>query len=73
MIISEINKLQVRLDIYIRMPKHLRDQDSHASVNMSSSGYDQNNSYNVTDHITTQRQSSVSYSKSWEGTPSILR
>src|SRR5664280_355790 len=36
---------------------------------MSSSGYDQNNSYNVNDHITTQRQSSVSYSKSWDGTP----
>jgi len=40
-----------------------------ASVNMSSSGYDQNNSYNVTDHVTTQRQSSISYSKTWEGTP----
>jgi hypothetical protein len=40
-----------------------------ASVNMSSSGYDKQNSYYVTDHITTQRQSSVSYSKSWEGTP----
>jgi hypothetical protein len=40
-----------------------------ASVNMSSSGYDKNNSYNVTDHITTQRQSSISYSKSWDGTP----
>ena len=40
-----------------------------ASVNMSSSGYDQNNSYNVNDHITTQRQSSVSYAKSWDGTP----
>ena len=40
-----------------------------ASVNMSSSGYDKNNSYNVADHVTTQRQSSVSYSKSWEGTP----
>ena len=40
-----------------------------ASVNMSSSGYDQNNSYNVNDHITTQRQSSISYSKSWDGTP----
>ena len=40
-----------------------------ASVNMSSSGYDQSNSYNVNDHITTQRQSSISYSKSWEGTP----
>ena len=40
-----------------------------ASVNMSSSGYDKQNSYYVADHITTQRQSSVSYSKSWEGTP----
>ena len=41
----------------------------NASVNMSSSGYDQNNSYNVNDHINTQRQSSISYSKSWDGTP----
>jgi lipopolysaccharide assembly outer membrane protein LptD (OstA) len=40
-----------------------------ASVNMSSSGYDQNNSYNVNDHVTTTRQSSISYSKSWDGTP----
>ncbi len=40
-----------------------------ASVNMSSSGFDRNNSYNLNDHITTQRQSSISYSKSWEGTP----
>jgi len=40
-----------------------------ASVNMSSSGFDKNNSYSVTEHVTTQRQSSVSYSKSWTGTP----
>jgi len=40
-----------------------------ANVNMSSSGYDKTNSYNVSEHVTTQRQSSVSYSKSWEGTP----
>jgi hypothetical protein len=40
-----------------------------ANVNMSSSGYDKTNSYNVAEHVTTQRQSSVSYSKSWEGTP----
>jgi hypothetical protein len=40
-----------------------------ASVNMSSSGYDQQNSYNVMDHVTTTRQSSISYSKSWAGTP----
>jgi hypothetical protein len=40
-----------------------------ASVNMSSSGYDKTNSYTVAEHVTTQRQSSVSYSKNWEGTP----
>jgi hypothetical protein len=40
-----------------------------ASVNMSSSAYDRNNSYNLTDHITTTRQSSISYSKSWTGRP----
>ena len=40
-----------------------------ASVNMSSSGYEKSNSYNVADHTTTQKQSSISYSKSWEGTP----
>jgi hypothetical protein len=40
-----------------------------ASVNMSSSGFDKNNSYEVTEHVTTQRQSSVSYAKTWEGTP----
>jgi|WetSurMetagenome_2_1015567.scaffolds.fasta_scaffold02074_8 hypothetical protein len=40
-----------------------------ANVNMSSSGYDKTNSYNVTEHVTTQRQSSVSYSKTWDGTP----
>ncbi|HEX2976912.1 MAG TPA: putative LPS assembly protein LptD, partial [Bacteroidales bacterium] len=40
-----------------------------ASVNMSSSAYDRNNSYQVQEHVTTQRQSSISYSKTWEGTP----
>jgi hypothetical protein len=40
-----------------------------ASVNMSSSGFDRNNSYNLMDHVTTQRQSSISYSKTWQGTP----
>ena len=40
-----------------------------ANVNMSSSGYDKTNSYNVSEHVTTQRQSSVSYSKTWEGSP----
>lgn len=40
-----------------------------ASVNMSSSGYDRNNSYDVADHVTTTRQSSISYSRNWAGTP----
>ena len=40
-----------------------------ANVNMSSSEFDRTNSYQVQDHVTTQRQSSVSYSKTWEGTP----
>jgi lipopolysaccharide assembly outer membrane protein LptD (OstA) len=43
-----------------------------ASVNMSSSGFDKNNSYTVSDHITTQRQSSISYSKTWTGSPFSL-
>ncbi len=40
-----------------------------ASVNMSSSGYDRENSYTVAEHVTTTKQSSISYSKSWAGTP----
>lgn len=40
-----------------------------ASVNMSSSGYDKENSYVVNDHINSTKQSSISYSKSWAGTP----
>ncbi|MRR20179.1 LPS-assembly protein LptD [bacterium] len=40
-----------------------------ASVNMSSSGYDKENSYDVADHVTTTRQSSISYSRNWAGTP----
>ena len=40
-----------------------------ASVNMSSSGFDRSNSYIPEQHVTTTRQSSVSYSKTWDGTP----
>jgi len=50
-------------------PKAAPGSRFSASVNMSSSGYDVNNSYAVQEHVTTQRQSSVSYSKTWEGTP----
>jgi hypothetical protein len=55
--------------IYTQNPKASPGSTFSASVNMSSSGYDRNNSYAVAEHATTQRQSSVSYSKSWEGTP----
>ena len=55
--------------IFSQDPKASPGSRFSASVNMSSAGYDQNNSYNVSDHVTTTRQSSVSYSKSWAGTP----
>jgi hypothetical protein len=54
---------------YSQSPKATPGSRFSASVNMSSSGYDRNNSYDLTDHITTQRQSSISYSKTWDGTP----
>jgi hypothetical protein len=54
---------------YNQDPKSSPGSRFSASVNMSSSGYDRENSYAVAEHVTTQRQSSVSYSKSWEGTP----
>ncbi|MCU0407733.1 MAG: hypothetical protein MUD02_02180 [Bacteroidales bacterium] len=40
-----------------------------ASVNLCSSGYDRENSYVVQEHVTTQKQSSISYSKTWDRTP----
>jgi len=40
-----------------------------ASVNMSSSGYDRENSYAVADHVNSTKQSSISYTKTWAGTP----
>jgi hypothetical protein len=55
--------------VYTQDPKSSPGSRFSASVNMSSSGYEKNNSYVVSDHVTTQKQSSVSYSKTWEGTP----
>jgi len=54
---------------YSQDPKASPGSRFSASVNMSSSGYDKTNSYTVADHVSTQRQSSISYSKSWVGTP----
>jgi hypothetical protein len=55
--------------MYTQDPKASPGSRFSASVNMSSSGYEKNNSYVVADHVTTQKQSSISYSKTWEGTP----
>lgn len=54
---------------YNQSPKAWPGSRFSANVSMSSSEFDRNNSYAVADHVNTQRQSSVSYSKSWEGTP----
>lgn len=40
-----------------------------ASVNLSSAGFDRENSYNVQEHVNTTKQSSISYSKTWTGSP----
>ncbi len=54
---------------YNQNPKARPGSRFSASVNMSSSGFDKTNSYSVSEHVTTQRQSSISYSKTWEGSP----
>jgi hypothetical protein len=55
--------------VFNQDPKASPGSRFSASVNLSSSQYDQENSYAIQDHITTQRQSSISYSKSWDRTP----
>ncbi len=40
-----------------------------ASVNMSSSGYDKQNSNNLNDYLTTTKASSISYAQKFENTP----
>ena len=40
-----------------------------ASVNLSSSGYSRYSATNLTDMLSTQTNSSISYSKNWAGTP----
>jgi len=40
-----------------------------ANVNMSSSSFDRSNTYEPLENVTTTRQSGVSYSKTWAGTP----
>lgn len=50
-------------------PKSSPSSTFSASVNMSSSSYDKNHSYSETNYLTNTKQSSISYSKRWEGTP----
>ncbi len=54
---------------YNQDPKSSPGSRFAASVNMSSSAFDRSNSYIASEHVTTQRTSSISYSKTWEGTP----
>lgn len=44
-------------------------QSFSASVQMSSSSYDKQNSYDVQSYLTTNKSSSISYSKKWENSP----
>lgn len=45
------------------------NQTFTASVNFSTSQYDQNNAYSTQNYLTNTKQSSVSYSKRWENSP----
>jgi len=54
---------------YTQDPKANPGSRFSASVSMTSNLYDRQNSYAVSEHVTTTRQSSISYSKTWEGTP----
>ncbi len=40
-----------------------------ANVNISSSSYDKNQSFNYQDHLRNTKSSSITYSKNWPGTP----
>ncbi len=44
-------------------------QTFSASVNLSTSSYDKQNSYDVRSYLTSQKSSSISYSKKWENSP----
>lgn len=50
-------------------PKSTPSSTFSAAVNMSSSSYDRNHSYSEDNYMTNTKQSSISYSKRWEGTP----
>jgi lipopolysaccharide assembly outer membrane protein LptD (OstA) len=54
---------------HTQSPKANPTRSFSASVNMSSSSYDKNQSYNMTDYVTNTKSSSITFSKRWPGTP----
>lgn len=50
-------------------PKARPNSTFSASVNFVTSGYNRNNAATISDHLNTQTNSSIAYSKSWAGTP----
>ncbi|MGQ9619809.1 MAG: putative LPS assembly protein LptD [Bacteroidales bacterium] len=54
---------------YAQDPKASPGSRFSASVSMSSSSFDRQNSYIPAEHVNTTKQSSISYSKTWESTP----
>jgi hypothetical protein len=50
-------------------PKANPSRQFTASVNFTSSAYDKNQSNNINDYLTNTKNSSISYRKSWPGTP----
>lgn len=45
------------------------NQTFSASVNLSTTSYDKQNSYDVSSYLSTQKSSSISYTKKWENSP----
>ncbi len=54
---------------YSQDPKANPTSTFRASVNLSSSSYDKRHSYNAQDYLTNTKQSSISFSKRWPGSP----
>jgi len=50
-------------------PKANPSRQFTASVNFSSTSYEKNQSYNINDYLTNTKTSSISYRKSWSGSP----
>jgi lipopolysaccharide assembly outer membrane protein LptD (OstA) len=54
---------------HTQSPKANPTRSFSASVNLSSSSYDKNQSYGMTEYLTNTKSSSISFSKRWAGTP----